>query len=138
MKDKYKNINVLQSVNNIQTQQEKIKNLILLLEKQYEFDLDYSKWKCGTRDIFMQKIVYLKNLLLKLDKKMDCATKTLNIIEKIQNISKQIQSLEQENEMLRNSINPTDKLKILQNNNIIEGNREYIEQLEKNIMNLGW
>ena len=138
MIDSYKNVNVLQSVNNIQLQQEKVKNLILLLEKQYEFDLDYSKWKCSTRDIVIQKIAYLKNLLLKLDEKMDNAIKTLNIIEKIQNISRKIDNLEQENKMLKNSMEPNDKLKILQNNETIEGNREYIEQLEKNIKVLGW
>lgn len=138
MKDKYKNINVLLNINNIEIQQEKIKNVILLLEKQYEFDLDFSKWKCSTRDILIQKVVYLKDLLLRINKKMDYAKRTLNMIEKIQEISRQIKRLEQENEMLKNSINPNDKLKILQNNDIIESNREYIEQLENDITTLGW
>ncbi len=138
MKNEYKNINVLISNNNINIQQEKIKNIISFLESQYEFDLDYSKWKCGTKDKFIEKINDLKNLLSNLNKKMDVSKETLNIIKKIQELSKQIEELESENEMLKNSLSQSDKFKIIQNNNIIEGNREYIEQLKANITVIGW
>ena len=69
---------------------------------------------------------------------MDVSKETLNIIKKIQELSKQIEELESENEMLKNSLSQSDKFKIIQNNNIIEGNREYIEQLKANITVIGW
>lgn len=138
MKNQYKNVDILLSMNNIQMQQEKIKNIILSLENQYEFDLDYTKWKCSAKDQFIKVIVYLKKLLINLDEKMNSAKKALDMINKIQIIVKEIENLERENEMLKNSMNPNDILKISQNNIIIEGNREYIERLENNITTLGW
>lgn len=138
MKSVYKNIDVLSSLNNANTQQEKIENVIKFLENEYEYNFDNSEWKCNAKNQFIKKILSLKQLFKELNIKINAVNETLVIINKIQELSRQIENLEKKNELLKNSLNPSDKLEIVQNNKTIEQYLEHIMQLENKIETFGW
>lgn len=135
---KYNNVDVNMSRNRINEQYKKISEIIQNIEKNYEFDLDIYKWNCEVKSQLFRKINEQKQQMKLLLSKMDNAIKTLELINEIQMLTREINLLEEENEMLKSSTLVLDKAKMMENKKNIELNLEKISRLDNDIWQMGW
>ena len=84
---------------------------------------------------FQNNLTLFINELKEFDKLMSETTITLDDIQKIQQLQRDNEILLSENKMLENSLNPADRIKVLNNNEIIKNNTTIINNLETKIIN---
>ena len=101
------------------------------------YELDYSRWNCSAKNKLKSYLNSLNLEMSEFQKKLKDAENSLLEIKKIDNFNDQIKMLEKENENLQLSLNPTDKLKIMENNQKIEEFRIEIKKIE-NQCRLRW
>ena len=107
------------------------------IETNVLYELDYSRWNCSAKNRLKNHLVKLNLEMTEFQKKLKEAEDSLLEIKKIDNLNDQIEMLEKENENLQLSLNPTDKLKITENNNKIEEMKIEIKKIE-NQCKLRW
>ncbi len=130
----YKNIDILKSKTNISTLKQQIFDSERFISNTYFQEIN-NNWKSKSRHNFQNNLTLFINELKEFDKLMSETTITLDDIQKIQQLQRDNEILLSENKMLENSLNPADRIKVLNNNEIIKNNTTIINNLETKIIN---
>lgn len=129
----YNSIDVVTNKLSLTLYKEKVNKLLNLFNDNFIYNLSNEKWKSLAKDNFVDSIkmfndelVLFSNLLLK-------ANNTMDEIKQIQELTNKINELQQENELLKNSTQVSNKLKMQENENNINANEQLIKKIKNKI-----
>ncbi len=130
----YNKIDILTSKTNITNYKKEVNESKNYMNNVFLQEINNNNWKCKSKNTFIQKIGDLTQELTDFEMTMNEAISTIDTIAKIQEFLNQNATLLNENKLLEISNNPIDKAKLINNNEMINSNKQIIEQLENQII----
>lgn len=130
---KYETVNLINSRVNLFSIREELRSYIEYIQNKFINEVDNNIWRSPSREKLVESF---KILLDELNQYYTCnenAIKNLDDIEEIKKLLEMNKQLQEENMRLEMSANPTDKMKIVSNNEKINDNNNTINLLEMKI-----
>lgn len=128
---KYEQVDTFSTISMLNDYKSHLNEINKYLNENIIYDFKDNVWNCLSKKNLVE---CLNKYHLSIDlfiENIDCVIKDINVIQEIKNLSKEVQLLEEENQKLSTLINPSNQLKIIQNDNIIKTYQELIDSKEK-------